>query len=165
MQFKPWAKTSLTLVSEFITLATVAFGVYVWSIDSHEADARKHVIQTARQMLGKPYIWGSANPSRGFDCSGLVKYTHQQSSIDLPRTSSKQYSNARKIAKNQLQPGDLVFFKTAASRVSHVGIYLGKHQFIHAPRKGKTVRVSSLDSKYWKARYAGAGNYYDSVTQ
>jgi len=160
MQIKPWIKTGLILVSELVTLATLATGVYIWSLDLQEAQARAQVVHSARQMLGKPYYWGSANPRRGFDCSGLVKYSHEQTRLRLPRTSASQYQLSRKVARDKLQPGDLVFFRTRANRVSHVGIYLGDKRFIHAPRKGKTVRISSLDSSFWKKHYAGAGNYY-----
>jgi len=165
MQFKPWIKTSLILVSELITLATLALGVYILSGNLYETQARAQVIHSARQMLGKPYYWGSANPRRGFDCSGLVKYSHEQTRLHLPRTSASQYQLSRKVARDKLQPGDLVFFRTRARQVSHVGIYLGDKQFIHAPRRGKAVRVSSLDSTYWKKRYVGAGNYYTVWSQ
>ena len=162
MQIKTRVRTGLILLSELITLTVLALGVQMWWNEMDEAQARAQVVETARKMLGKPYYWGGIDPQRGFDCSGLVKYSHELSRLRLPRNSASQYRLSRKVSRDRLQPGDLVFFKTRARQVSHVGIYLGDRQFIHAPRRGEAVRVSSLDSKYWKKHYAGAGNYYAS---
>lgn len=116
------------------------------------------VIQTAKKMLGVKYRYGGTSPSRGFDCSGLVQYSHKSAGINLPRTTGQQFATARRISRKYLKAGDLVFFKTSPSRaVSHVGIYLGNYKFIHAPSSGKRVKISSMKEKYWRKRYSGAG--------
>lgn len=116
------------------------------------------VIKTAKKMLGVRYRYGGTSPSRGFDCSGLVQYSHKVAGINLPRTTGQQFKAAKRISRKYLKAGDLVFFKTSASRsVSHVGIYLGKNKFIHAPSSGKRVKISSMKEKYWRKRFTGAG--------
>ena len=109
-------------------------------------------------MLGVKYRYGGTSPGRGFDCSGLVQYSHKAAGIKLPRTTGQQFKAAKRISRRYLKAGDLVFFKTAISRaVSHVGIYLGNNKFIHAPSSGKRVKISSMKEKYWRKRFTGAG--------
>ena len=116
------------------------------------------VIKTAKKMLGVKYRYGGTSPNQGFDCSGLVQYSHKAAGINLPRTTGQQYRSAKRISRKYLKAGDLVFFKTSLSRsISHVGIYLGKNKFIHAPSSGKRVKISSMKEKYWRKRYSGAG--------
>lgn len=125
----------------------------------HKTSADKQsVIKTAKRMLGVKYRYGGSSPHKGFDCSGLVQYSHKSAGINLPRTTSQQYKAAKRIAKKYLQAGDLVFFKTSVSRaVSHVGIYLGNSRFIHAPSSGKRVKINSMKEDYWRKRFTGAG--------
>lgn len=116
------------------------------------------VIKAAKKMLGVKYRYGGTSPKRGFDCSGLVQYSHKAAGIKLPRTTGQQYKASRWISRKYLQAGDLVFFKTTLSRaVSHVGIYLGNNKFIHAPSSGKRVKISSMKERYWRKRFTGAG--------
>lgn len=116
------------------------------------------VLKTAKKMLGVKYRYGGTSPRRGFDCSGLVQYSHQAAGINLPRTTGQQFKAAKRISRKYLKEGDLVFFKTSPSRfVSHVGIYLGNNKFIHAPSSGKRVKISSMKEKYWRKRFTGAG--------
>lgn len=120
--------------------------------------ANKTIIQTARRMLGVKYRYGGTSPSQGFDCSGLVQYSHKAAGINLPRTTGLQFNAVKRISRKFLKAGDLVFFKTSVSRlVSHVGIYLGDSKFIHAPSSGKRVKISSMNEKYWRKRFTGAG--------
>lgn len=125
---------------------------------SKASASKQAVITTAKKMLGVKYRYGGTNPSRGFDCSGLVQYSHRAAGIHLPRTTGQQFKAVKRISKRYLTAGDLVFFKTAVSRaVSHVGIYLGNSKFIHAPSSGKRVKISSMKEKYWRKRFTGAG--------
>ncbi|MCP4405121.1 MAG: C40 family peptidase [bacterium] len=125
---------------------------------------RKDIISTAEQFLGKVYIWGGTTP-RGFDCSGLIYFVYKLNGIELPRVSWLQYRNTfgKKIKKNFLIQGDLVFFETYKPGPSHVGIYIGNNKFIHAsPKKG--VSISNLDDPYFKRRYIGAKTVFSSRT-
>ena len=115
------------------------------------------VLQKALTLLGTPYRWGGTSPEKGFFCSGLVSYVFRNAlGIELPRVSRDQARTGELIAdKSQLTAGDLVFFGRRG-RVDHVGIYVGEGRFVHAPRTGKDVMVSSLDSGYWSAKYMQA---------
>ncbi|CZR95916.1 putative endopeptidase p60 precursor [Clostridioides difficile] len=103
----------------------------------------KTVIAEARKHLGKPYKWGGNGPSN-FDCSGLMVYCFKKVNVNLPRTSSQQSKVGKKVEKNNLQAGDLVFFHNP---VSHVGLYIGNEEFLHAPQKGDVVKISKLSSR------------------
>ena len=107
------------------------------------------VVGIAMRYLGVPYVWGGASP-RGFDCSGLVMYVFAQIGVSLPHSSYAQYGMGSPVSMSQLQPGDLVFFAGA----SHVGIYIGGGQFIHAPHTGDVVKISSL-SGWYASTFAG----------
>jgi cell wall-associated NlpC family hydrolase len=108
--------------------------------------------------LGAHYRYGGRSPETGFDCSGLVAHVFERAwGVLLPRSVQEQATVGRPVRKlHDLVPGDLVFYNTRNARFSHVGIYLGDGQFIHAPRPGQRVRVEKLDSPYWKARFNGA---------
>jgi len=129
-----------------------------YSKRAQTASSKHAIVKRAKKMLGVKYRYGGSSPYSGFDCSGLVQYSHKAVGINLPRTASQQFKAATRISKKYLSPGDLVFFKTSVNRyVSHVGIYLGKNKFIHAPSSGKRVKISSMKNKYWSKRFTGAG--------
>ena len=109
------------------------------------------VVGIAMRYLGVPYVWGGASPS-GFDCSGLVMYVYAQIGIALPHYTVAQYRVGVPVARDQLQPGDLVFF----DGLGHVGIYIGGDQFVHAPHTGDVVKVSSLNEGWYASSYVGA---------
>ncbi|QIL21786.1 C40 family peptidase [Thermomonas sp. HDW16] len=116
----------------------------------------KTVLQRAFALLGTPYRWGGTSPERGFDCSGLVGYVFRTIGIDLPRVSRAMANEGTAVAdRNALAEGDLVFFGKRG-RVDHVGIYIGEGKFLHAPRTGRDVTVSSLTSGYWSQKYLEA---------
>jgi murein DD-endopeptidase len=102
----------------------------------------------ALRLRGAPYRYGGATLD-GFDCSGLVFYAHRQLGLSVPRTSSEQAEEATSIKPRKLQRGDLVFFKIDSRKVNHVGIYIGKHRFVHAPGAGKPVTINSLDDEFY----------------
>lgn len=114
------------------------------------------ILTEAQEYLGTPYAYGGASPS-GFDCSGFVYYVLKQVGLSPYRTPASQFNQGTAVSKENLQPGDIVFFAgTAASGISHVGIYAGNGQFIHAPNSRSTVSYSSLTSGYWATHYHGA---------
>lgn len=121
------------------------------------AASASDVVAYAKKFLGVPYKSGGSTPS-GFDCSGFTQYVMKQFAGSLPRTASSQYASGVKISKSQLRAGDLVFFKpsSTSSRISHVGIYIGGGQFIHAPQSGERVKISSLSNSYSASHYYGA---------
>ncbi|VAX12586.1 hypothetical protein MNBD_GAMMA24-1027 [hydrothermal vent metagenome] len=130
---------------------------------SPAADAAEkwNVVKTARQLVGIPYRYGGSTPKSGFDCSGLVYYSYRQAGLNISRTSKEQYHQAQPVSRRHLQPGDLIFFRSNyGGFVSHVGIYLGKGEFIHAPSRGKKVSISHLDAPYWKRHYYSAGRIH-----
>ena len=108
------------------------------------------VVGIAMQYLGVPYQWGGASPS-GFDCSGFTMYVFAQVGISLPHNAAMQYGMGSAVGRQFLQPGDLVFF----NGLSHVGIYIGGNQFIHAPHTGDVVKISTLTGWY-SSTYVGA---------
>jgi cell wall-associated NlpC family hydrolase len=125
------------------------------------SQARKIVVQEAATQLGKPYKISGNSPREGFDCSGLVFYTYLKAGKLLPRRAEDQYLSAHKV--HEVKPGDLVFFTTSSKgkHIDHVGIYLGKQQFIHAPGRGKGVATANITESYWQEHYRGAGDYLD----
>ena len=116
----------------------------------------KTVLQRAFALLGTPYRWGGSSPDGGFDCSGLVGYVFRSIGVDLPRVSRAMANEGVAITdRTALAEGDLVFFGRRG-RVDHVGIYVGDGKFLHAPRTGRDVTVSSLTSGYWAQKYMEA---------
>lgn len=116
----------------------------------------RKLVSGAQQFLGVPYVYGGASPS-GFDCSGLVYYLLKKEGYSPYRTASDQYKMGTYVAKEDLQPGDLVFFQnTAGYGISHVGIYVGGGKFIHSPRTGSVVSYADLNSTYYTNHYYGA---------
>lgn len=115
------------------------------------------VIDQAVDLLGIPYRHGGSSLEAGFDCSGFVTHVFREGlGLVLPRTSKELSKTGEAIDEGQLQPGDLVFFNTMRHAFSHVGIYLGNNQFVHAPRAGGRIRIEDLRDRYWKNRFNGA---------
>ncbi|MFU5483903.1 C40 family peptidase [Pseudomonas aeruginosa] len=124
--------------------------------------ARQRIVNRAYELVGTPYSRGGMSLSKGFDCSGLLVYLFRSEvGLELPRTTAGMVrEDYPRISKSELQPGDAVFFATnEGERVDHVGLYVGNHKFIHAPRPGKHIRVDSLKNSYWSSRYYGARRF------
>ncbi|MCB1857449.1 MAG: C40 family peptidase [Gammaproteobacteria bacterium] len=119
---------------------------------------RTLVVETARGQIGVPYRYGGATPERGFDCSGLVHYSHDKAGLAVPRTSSRQRRASSPVSIYNLRPGDLVFFNISG-KGGHVGIYAGNGEFIHAPSTGGRVRVERIDVPYWRQRLVSGGTF------
>ena len=108
-------------------------------------------------QLGVPYRYGGASPQQGFDCSGLVTYVYREATgTKLPRTTEELAGEGTHVERDELHPGDLVFYDTLGRRFSHVGIYLGEGKFVHSPSRNGVVRVEDMRVSYWRERYTGA---------
>jgi cell wall-associated NlpC family hydrolase len=119
----------------------------------------------AMTLLGVPYKKGGNSAESGFDCSGFVRHIYETSiGRLLPRRAEEQAVATEKIDRNELNPGDLVFFNTMRRTFSHVGIYIGDGKFIHAPSAGKAVRVDDLRAAYWTKRFTGARRVQEQTT-
>jgi cell wall-associated NlpC family hydrolase len=116
------------------------------------------VLKIARSMIGRPYRYRGETPV-GFDCSGLVRYSYMASGIDVPHATIELKAASRKIDSTDLREGDLVFFQRNGKEFGHVGLYAGDDLFIHAPSRGKSVRIDSLQDPYWKQRFSGARRF------
>jgi cell wall-associated NlpC family hydrolase len=124
------------------------------------APAASHpAVKIAEKMIGTPYHYGGASPSRGFDCSGLVYYSYRHAGIMVPRTTHLLYQDTFPVDPRALRQGDLLFFNIRG-KVSHVGIYVGGHTFVHSPSSGKVVSYASLDNPYWRKHLVSAGRLF-----
>jgi hypothetical protein len=122
-------------------------------------DRASDMVITAMNFLGVPYRLGGTDAATGFDCSGFTRHIFERSlGMVLPRRADEQASanGLINIARDELRPGDLVFFNTLRRTFSHVGIYVGEGKFIHAPRAGGSVRVEDMRLSYWHTRFTGA---------
>jgi len=123
----------------------------------HAATPDNALVGAALGQLGVRYRFGGSSPETGFDCSGLVAYSAEQSlGLKLPRNAAEIAGQGISVARNELRPGDLVFFNTMGRRYSHVGIYMGADRFVHSPSAGGVVRVEDMRMAYWTKRYNGA---------
>lgn len=116
----------------------------------------KGILTTAMDLRGTPYRNGGSEPGGGFDCSGFVQWVFAQHGMKLPREVKDQFKAGKLIDRDEVRPGDLVFFQTVSRGASHVGIALGNGQFVHAPSSRGVVRVEKFTSGYWDARWVGA---------
>ena len=125
-----------------------------------DAPARRALMAQAHQALGVRYKYGGNSPGEGFDCSGLTSYIYKNGNgISLPRTAAEQSRASRTINFEQMRPGDLIFFRTSGSAVNHVGIYVGRGEFIHAASGGGKVSIDTLSKTYWQQRLVKFGTF------
>lgn len=121
---------------------------------SRGGSGRTDIISYASRFMGKPYVWGASGPS-AFDCSGFTAYVYSAFGVGLPHYTGSQFGMGQSVSRNSLAAGDLVFFNTDGP-ISHVGIYIGGGQFIHASSGSHRITVSNLSESYYSSRYAGA---------
>ena len=131
----------------------------VQSLHRTVRETTSELVMTAMNFLGVPYRRGGNDADKGFDCSGFTRHIFENSvGLVLPRRADEQAkdSNLLAVARQELKPGDLVFFNTMRRTFSHVGIYVGGDKFIHAPKPGGEVRVDDMRAAYWDRRFTGA---------
>ena len=116
---------------------------------------RTAVLDYAAKFLGVPYVYGGSTPS-GFDCSGFTSYVYKNTVCSIERVAQAQFDTTTRVSRDELLPGDLVFFGSSAYSISHVGIYVGDDEFIHAPHTGDVVKYESLSGSY-ASRFQGGG--------
>ena len=152
-------------------LSQNAAGVMLYSADDNKSqtqvnaetaplswqDKAQEVLINALSLTSIQYKYGGSSPATGFDCSGFVRYVFRNAAnLSLPPTARAIAQIGKSVKKDDLQPGDLVFFNTLKKAFSHVGIYIGDNKFIHAPSTGKAVQVDSMQNSYWSSHFEGA---------
>lgn len=139
---------------------------HVQRAGSNVHNAASALVNNAMVFLGVDYRYGGASADTGFDCSGFVQEVFKNTvGRVLPRSAAQQAAAAQTIQKEELRPGDLVFFNTMRRAFSHVGIYIGDGKFVHSPSTGSTVRVDSMSAEYWQNRFNGARRVIDADAQ
>jgi cell wall-associated NlpC family hydrolase len=122
----------------------------------------QEVVLYSLSLLDTGYRFGGKNPEAGLDCSGMVSYIFGQAAgVKVAGSAADIARRGRQVEKEQLRPGDLVFFNTLGRTLSHVGIYLGDGRFIHAPSSHGKVRVDRLDARYYAERFETARSYFE----
>jgi peptidoglycan DL-endopeptidase CwlO len=145
----------LVLVLASFALGTTADAAHARSSRHGSPEvARAKVVRYAKRFLGVRYRWGGSSPRTGFDCSGFVAYVYRHFGVPLPHYTVGQFSHGRRVPRNRLRPGDVLFF----DGLGHVGIYVGRGRFIHAPHSGTRVSVAPL-AGWYSARYSGARRF------
>ena len=116
--------------------------------------------RTAERFVGIPYRWGGNTVVDGMDCSGFARAVYNLCGVSIPRTSREQFRTGDTVAREDLRDGDLVFFGTSEQSINHVGIYIGDGKFVHAPRRGDDIKISSLDESYFAKKFMGGRRYF-----
>ncbi|MBI5329543.1 MAG: C40 family peptidase [Betaproteobacteria bacterium] len=147
-----------------LPIAALFLALAMTSQAGAEESLSEDMVQTAQPLLkalsliGTPYKFGGRDPQKGLDCSGLVKHVYKESAgVELPSSAREMSKQGEQVARETLRPGDLVFFNTRKKPHSHVGIYKGEGEFVHASsNRHKQVTVSRMDDKYWSRHFDGA---------
>ena len=124
-----------------------------------EESVGSEIVMRAMALLGTPYKFGGDGPG-AFDCSGLVRYLHHEVGIEVPRTAFQQFQASTPVSPANLEPGDLLFFRTRGRTVSHVAIYAGSGRFVHAPQTGRNIEIGALGDGYYGQRFVAAGRLF-----
>ncbi len=152
-----WYKISFNGSAAYVSKDYVSLGGTASRSDDGRTKGQR-VVDIAKQYIGAPYVYGGMSPS-GFDCSGLVKYCYGQMGISLNRTAASQTAHGTWVAKENLVPGDLVFF-SIGGYISHVGIYAGGGMMVHSPSPGKSVELITINSGYYANHYSSGRRIY-----
>ncbi len=151
-----WATQVNSIMSQlYNTAKSVSSGTTQLRTNNQSSSKGQQLVNEVKKYLGTPYVWGGTSPS-GFDCSGLMQYAANKVGVSINRVSQDQFHNGTAVSKENLQPGDLVFFKGSTGSTQspgHVGMYVGNGQFIQAPSTGDVVKISNLSSR---SDYVGA---------
>jgi cell wall-associated NlpC family hydrolase len=126
----------------------------------NDKDMGSIAARTAERFVGIPYRWGGENVVDGMDCSGFVRAVYNLCGLSIPRTSRDQYKAGDPVGRDNLREGDLLFFGSSEDSINHVGIYVGNGKFVHAPRRGEEIRVTSVDESYFEKRFIGGRRYF-----
>jgi cell wall-associated NlpC family hydrolase len=125
-------------------------------LSAQEPEPHAGLIQRATSWIGVSYRFGGSDENKGFDCAGFVRRVFSTIGVILPRSAATQFQEGCAVSLDELQPGDLVFFRNTYKRgISHVGIYLGDNLFVHAASRKRSVAVDRLDAPYFQMHYAG----------
>lgn len=153
-------KPEKTVRSAKQTPARTVRPVHISHID--RAHGSQEIMIQSMGLVGTPYKWGGSDTATGFDCSGMIQYIYKNAlGVNLPRTARDMAAASRKIPDSQLKPGDLVFFNTSPrTKYSHVGIYIGNGEFIHAPSSGKTIQTEKLTKPFYAKNYLGGHTFF-----
>lgn len=157
------AKCCICILVVSILQGCASSGGRIYTVGGEQFDLsgldeqRANVVMAALSQVGTPYVYGGSEPGQALDCSGLTQYAHSAAGLRIPRVSTAQKAAAKPVGR-QVNPGDLVFFKTGPSQY-HVGVMVDGDRFVHASTSKQRVRLSSLSRDYWQQRYLGAGTY------
>ncbi len=147
---------SIIITAYVILFVTTVIMFYVLFKQENKYYPQSDIVIFAKQYLGVPYRYGGSSPT-GFDCSGFILFLFHHFGQELPRTADQQATVGRQVNIDNLQPGNVVFFATTAEpTISHTGLYVGNHKFIHASSSAKKVIISDLDDPYWQSSLRGA---------
>ncbi|TSE28768.1 C40 family peptidase [Tepidimonas taiwanensis] len=153
----PETGIAATTVSLPVASSGAAWLQQLQTVGMETGETATRLLHTALGLIGVPYRRGGNSAETGFDCSGFVRYVYANTlGLVLPRRAAEQAQATTPIAKDELRPGDLVFFNTMRRAFSHVGVYLGDGKFIHSPSKGDHVKISDMNDRYWARRFNGA---------
>lgn len=142
-----------------VTVVLAAFlapGVFAEESQLEPAPQVPGMVERALSWIGVRYRFGGQDEKKGFDCAGLVRRAFSSMAIDLPRTAAAQFGQGCMVSREELRPGDLVFFRNTYKKgISHVGIYIGEGSFVHAASRKRSVAIDKLDSPYFAEHFAG----------
>ncbi len=147
--------TIKTVTAYAILFAIVGIIFHGLLVQNKESYPKSDVVTLAKQYLDVPYRYGGATPA-GFDCSGYMMFLFHQFGKELPRTADQQATVGSPVDIDNLQPGNMVFFATDEPTISHTGLYIGDHRFIHASSTARKIIISNLDEPYWQNSFRGA---------